>query len=79
MDAAMLWAIAEIVPPEWYGGDTAVIERLAEQILARRRRVRDLIGSFRDSDRQPFPMWDKRSNVVVPGQFVEGAAGKFLM
>jgi hypothetical protein len=74
-----LWSIAEIVPPEWYGGDSAVIERLTNQMLARRNRVRELIGSFRDSNREPFPMWEKRSIVVVPRQFVEDAVAKFVM
>ncbi len=47
MEAGTLWRIAEEVPPEWYGGDTRTIERLMEQMLARRGRVRELIGSFR--------------------------------
>jgi len=46
MEAGTLWGIAEAVPPEWYGGDTAVIERLMEQMLRRRSKVRELIGSF---------------------------------
>jgi len=79
LDAGKLWEIAEIVPPEWYGGDTAVIERLVEQMLARRERVRELIMSFRDSHREPFPMWEKKANVVVPRQFLENTAGKFVM
>src|ERR1700742_416719 len=47
-----LWEIAEGVPPEWYGGDGATIERLMETMLARRSRVRELIGAFRDSNRE---------------------------
>ncbi len=79
MDPDRLWAIAEAVPPEWYGGDLAVIERLMEQMLMRRGRVREMIGSFRDSDRAPFPMWAKKSSVVVPRQFAGGVAGGFVM
>ena len=80
MDAGVLWEIAEAVPPEWYGGDTAVIERLMEQMLTRRSRVRELIASFRDSNREPFPMWAKKGTVVVPRQFAElTGAGKFVM
>jgi hypothetical protein len=80
MQAGTLWEIAEAVPPEWYGGDTAVIERLMEQMLRRRSRVRELIGAFRDSNREPFPMWDKGKSVVVPRQFAEvSGAGKFVM
>ncbi len=71
MDAGVLWSIAEAVPPEWYGGNTAEIERLMEQLLARRSRVRDLIVSFRDSDRDPFPFWSAGKSVVVPRLFPE--------
>jgi hypothetical protein len=80
MESATLWQIAEEVPPEWYGGDTRTIERLMEQMLARRGRVRELIGSFRDSDRAPFPMWEKKGSIVVPRQFAEvSGASKFVM
>jgi hypothetical protein len=53
-----VWAIAEIIPPEWYGGDLSALEVLVERLLARRTRVRDLIVAFRESSRQPFPNWD---------------------
>jgi hypothetical protein len=80
MQAATLWEIAEVVPPEWYGGDTSEIERLMEQMLRRRSRVRELIGAFRDSDREPFPMWEKKAMSVVPRQFVDvSSVGKFVM
>jgi hypothetical protein len=55
--ASGLWKIAEEVPPEWYGGDPGTVERLMETLLERRSRVRELIGQFRDSDREPFPKW----------------------
>ncbi len=80
MKAATLWEIAEAVPPEWYGGDTAEIERLMEQMLRRQSRVRELIGAFRDSDRKPFPMWEKKAMSVVPRQFADvDVVGKFVM
>jgi len=79
MDADKLWAIAETVPPEWYGGNTAMIERLTEELLLRRGRLRELIGSFRDSNREPFPMWAKKLNICVPVQFGENGVGKFVM
>jgi hypothetical protein len=80
MEAGKLWEVAEAVPPEWYGGDLAVMERLMEQLLVRRSKVRDLIVSFRDSDRVPFPMWEKSRSIVVPRQFeMLPEAGKFLM
>jgi hypothetical protein len=51
------WAIAEIIPPEWYGGDISSLEVLLERLLARRARVRELIVAFRESARRPFPNW----------------------
>jgi len=72
MDAGRLWAIAEAVPPEWYGGDTAAIERLVERMLERRGRLRELISSFRDSERRPFPKWAGEKRIVVPGRMEAG-------
>jgi hypothetical protein len=80
MDASALWAIAESVPPEWYGGDTAVIERLMEQMLRRRTRVRELVEAFRHSGREPFPLWNAGKTIVVPRQFEEmNGVPKFVM
>jgi hypothetical protein len=79
MDPGILWQVAEIVPPEWYGGDPSTVERLMEQLLARRSRVRDLILSFRDSDREPFPLWNRKLAVFVPRQFLESSDGGFVM
>jgi len=79
MDGDSIWNIADMVPPEWYGGEMATIERLLEQLMRRRGRVRELIASFRDSDREPFPMWEKRASVAVPRQFAEGSAGGLVM
>jgi hypothetical protein len=70
MEGDTLWDIADMVPPEWYGGDLTTIERLLEQVLRRRSRVRELIASFRDSNREPFPMWEKKLSITVPPQFV---------
>ena len=78
MAGETLWSVADVVPPEWYGGDTTVIERLMDQLLTRRARVRELIASFRDSNREPFPMWETKVSVVVPRQFEQQAAGKFV-
>jgi hypothetical protein len=75
-----LWEIAEAVPPDWYGGDGSTIERLMETMLARRSRVRELIGAFRDSNREPFPHWGIKRSVVVPRSFeMPLNAGKFVM
>ena len=67
--AQQLWAIAEAVPPPWYGGNLNTIERLLEQLLERRTRVRDLISDFRKSSRDPFPNWNNRVAVSVPSSF----------
>ena len=69
LPAETLWAVAEGVPPEWYGGDLRTIEGLMETLLQRRARIRELIGSFRDSNREPFPMWGRSRRVVVPESF----------
>ncbi len=80
MDPGKLWAIAEAVPPDWYGGDPAELERLGEKLLARRGRVRELITAFRESSREPFPNWAEGTRVVVPRQFADlPAASKFVM
>jgi hypothetical protein len=83
MEPGALWRVAEAVPPEWYGGDTAQLERLMEQMLKRRGRVRELIVSFRDSSREPFPLWSGKSSVAVPQLFAEprkpGVGEGFLM
>ena len=80
MDASKLWAIAETVPPAWYGGDPAELERLGETLLKRRSRVRELITAFRDSNREPFPNWAEGTHFVVPRQFADvPAASKFVM
>ena len=80
MDASVLWSIVEEVPPEWYGGESSAIERLAERMLERRSRVRELIGAFRDSDRQPFPKWAEKARIVRDGR-VEARknASNFIM
>ncbi len=61
------WSIAEVIPPEWYGGDVGELEALVEKLLARRPRVRELITAFRQTARAPFPNWgDAGENGVRP-------------
>ena len=80
ISAEKLWAIAEAVPPEWYGGDVAEIEQLMEALLKRRGHVRELITGFRESSREPFPNWAEGVSVVVPRQFAElEVASKLVM
>jgi hypothetical protein len=57
-----LWPLAEEIPPEWYDGDAEALERLLSKLLERRSRVRELILSFKNSSRSPFPNWKEWSN-----------------
>jgi hypothetical protein len=78
--ADKLGEIAEEIPPEWYGGNPATIERLMEMLLQRKSRVRELIGQFRDSDRRPFPQWGVQTSIIVPRKFeVSANPGRFVM
>lgn len=44
MPAETVWAAANEVPPEWYGGDLSEMEALVEKLLARQSRIRE-VGS----------------------------------
>jgi hypothetical protein len=63
------WAIAETIPPEWYGGDLSALEVLLERLLVRRARVRELIVAFRESARHPFPNWGVEAQDVLRSSF----------
>ncbi len=56
-DPAAVRDIAGEIPPEWTGNDWNALEKLVEEIIARREKARDLITAFRNSSRQPFPAW----------------------
>lgn len=66
-----VWQIAENVPPQWYGGDVADMERLVTKLLARRTGIREQIVQFRESGRKPFPKWVGGNKAGVRGQFAE--------
>jgi hypothetical protein len=57
MAAETVWAAANEIPPEWYGGDLTEMEALVEKLLVRRGRIRESIEMFGRSDRKPFPKW----------------------
>ncbi len=57
LEAEKVWAIAETIPPEWYGGDVNALEQLIERLLSRRERLRELILAFKETSRRPFPNW----------------------
>ena len=86
MDASLVWKLAEEVPPEWYGGDIGEMERLVEQLLERRGRIRAMIESFRESHRIPFPLWGRpgseinlRPGFPQTGWETKTGAGKLVM
>ena len=57
LDETTIGKASEAVPPEWYGNDWDAMEQLMAALLKRRARVRELITSFRNSSRRPFPNW----------------------
>ena len=75
MPAETVWAAANEVPPEWYGGDLSEMEALVEKLLARRSRIRESIEMFGRSDRQPFPKWGAGETKKVEGDWKEGKWG----
>jgi hypothetical protein len=83
MAAETVWAAANEVPPEWYGGDLGEMESLVEKLLKRRGRIRELIEAFGKSDRRPFPKWGLADGKVLdenwkPGQW-GGSIGSRVM
>jgi hypothetical protein len=80
LPAETLWKIAEEVPPDWYGGNPATIERLMETLLQRKGRVRELIDGFRLSSREPFPKWgNKEAAVLLRRSAASAGATEFVM
>jgi hypothetical protein len=49
--------ISREIPPEWYNFDQDALYGLLEQLLNRRKLVRELIESAKKSSRVPFPNW----------------------
>ena len=66
-----VWGMAELIPPEWYGGDLSALEVLVERLLARRARVRELIVGFGESARRPFPNWGEEGENGLRERFRE--------
>jgi len=78
LDPGVVWAAVEDVPPEWYGGNLSEIEALAEKLLARRGRIRELIEMFARSDREPFPNWGRKKEEGGEGDWKEWGWGTTL-
>jgi len=57
MDIDAIWRIAAAIPSDWYEHDRAGLNRLVEELHSRRSTIRALITAFRDSSRNPFPLW----------------------
>jgi len=57
LGCAQLGEMAGSIPPEWYNDEYAKLDELIRRLDQRRRLVRELIVSARDSGRQPFPNW----------------------
>jgi hypothetical protein len=52
-----LWRLVDQIPPEWYDSAKNELERLLATLMKRRSQVRQLILSFKNSSRNPFPNW----------------------
>ena len=57
MTEAVLDEIYKEIPGEWYSFETEALERMLEQLLRRRKLVRELVVSAWKSSAQPFPNW----------------------
>lgn len=57
IDQVDIWNIAQEIPPEWYRNNSDGLSYLVGSLYQRRSLVRDLITSFRNSTRKPFPNW----------------------
>ncbi len=57
IDASALEEAASGIPPEWYNFELDALEKMLEQLLRRRKLVRELIVSAWKSSAQPFPYW----------------------
>ena len=57
MTERVVGEIAGEIPPGWYSFDPDALERMLEQLLRRRKLVRELVISAWKSSAQPFPNW----------------------
>src|SRR5271166_3574181 len=64
-----LWPLVDQIPPEWHDSAADELEQLLSTLLARRTRVRDLILSFKNSSRNPFPNWSRLAAFCLSGWF----------
>lgn len=57
MSEGLFDEIATEIPPEWYNFEQDSLYRLLEQLLRRRKLLRELIWSAKNSSRLPFSNW----------------------
>ena len=69
LDPAVIWALIKYLPSEWYEHETQALHELVENLLRRRKLVRELIESLRASSRNPFQNWkdEKKLPALVRG------------
>jgi hypothetical protein len=56
---------AKRIPPEWFDNDWDALDRLFDQLYARRKRVADLVRESKNAERDPFPNWSVQSKHAV--------------
>ena len=52
-------AVADEIPPGWYGANSDALDALVRLLLERRTLIRGLVTAFRSSSRHPFPNWGR--------------------
>lgn len=65
MDYGDLWRCASHMPKHWYQEDRNGLARLIDALYIRRGLIRELIASFRDSSRNPFPNWKEAPRMAI--------------
>lgn len=56
---------AKRIPPEWFDNDWDALDRLFDQLYARRKRVADLVRESKNAERDPFPKWSVQKKRAV--------------
>jgi hypothetical protein len=57
LSLADISAVADEIPPGWYGSNSGALDHLVQMLLERRSLTRGLLTAFRSSSRHPFPNW----------------------
>ncbi len=62
---AIVWAIAQDIPTEWYEGRRGDLEALIESLLRRRSSMYALVDKQRVCTPHLFPLWSKRCTIYM--------------